>query len=250
MPTVAEFKTENVSLDLWRAVEAQHRVSTMILVDTLDEQALLERLLEDSKPALPEGQDALHWLLFTPFRYPPLPNGSRFRGPADPGVFYGAELQRTACAELGYWRWRLLMDSTALDSIGPMQQTLFKTPVRALAIDLQHPPLSKQRAVWTDPSNYAPCQDLARKARGAGIRMIRYESVRDREPGSCAAVLSHTAFAAKAPTDNQTWTLAVFRHRVIWRLDSIFEDRSFEFDTEFWDTTKSKQAGLTKPASR
>jgi hypothetical protein len=47
-------------------------------------------------------------------------------------------------------------------------------------------------------------------------------------------VLSHTAFAAKAPTDNQTWTLAVFRHRVIWRLDSIFEDGSFEFDTGFW----------------
>jgi hypothetical protein len=75
----------------------------MVLVDT-DEQALLERLLDDSKPAAP------HWLLFAPFRHPPLPSGSRFRGPADPGVFYGAELQRTACAELGYWRWRLLMD--------------------------------------------------------------------------------------------------------------------------------------------
>jgi hypothetical protein len=248
MPTVAEFKTENVSLDLWRAVEARHRVSTMVLVDTLDEQALLEHLLDDSKPALPKGQNALHWLLFTPFGYPPLPNGSRFRGPADPGVFYGAELQRTACAELGYWRWRLLMDSPALDSIGPMQQTLFKTPVRALSIDLQRPPLSRQRELWTDPSNYAPCQELARKARGAGIQMIRYESVRDRESGSCAAVLNHTAFSAKAPTDNQKWMLAVLRHRVIWRLDSIFEDRAFEFDTGFWDTTKSKQSNLTKTA--
>lgn len=238
MPTVAEFKTENISLDLWRAVEAQHRVSTMVLVDTLDEQALLERLLEESKPALPEGRDVLHWLLFTPFRYPPLPSGSRFRGPGDPGVFYGADLQRTACAELGYWRWRLLTDSPALDSIGPMQQTLFKTPVRALSIDLQRPPLSTQRKLWTDRSDYSHCQDLARKVRGAGIQMIRYESVRDVQPASCSAVLSHTAFAANSPTDNQTWTLAVFRHRVIWRLDSIFEERSFEFDTDVWSTAE------------
>lgn len=239
MRTVAEFKSETVSLELWRAVEAQHRVSTMVLVDTLDEQALLERLLEESKPSISNEQRSLHWLLFTPFRYPPLPSGSRFRGPADPGIFYGAELQRTSCAELGYWRWRLLMDSPELDSIGPMQQTLFLTPVRALSIDLRHPPLSQQRKLWTAPSNYLPCQDLARKARKAGIQMIRYESVRDPEPGSCAAVLSHTAFAANAPIDNQTWTLAVFQHRVIWRLDSIFEERSFEFDAADWDLAKN-----------
>ncbi|MEN3295928.1 MAG: hypothetical protein V7642_5181 [Burkholderiales bacterium] len=249
MPTVAAFKTERVALDLWRAVEAQHRVSTMVLVDTLDEQALLERLLEESKPPLAEGQDTLHWLLFTPFRYPPLPSGSRFRGPTDPGVFYGAELQRTACAELGYWRWRLLADSPDLDSIGPMQQTLFKTPISALSLDLRCAPLSRQRELWTHPSNYAPCQELARKARDAGVQMIRYESVRDRESGVCAAVLSHTAFAARAPTDNQTWTLAVFRHRVIWRLDSIFEDGSFEFDTEFWKTAGNKPASWSEHAS-
>jgi hypothetical protein len=204
----------------------------MVLVDTLDEQALLERLLEDSKPALPEGHYSLHWLLFTPFRYPPLPSGSRFRGPSDPGVFYGAELQRTACAELGYWRWRLLMDSPALDAIGPMQQTLFKTPIRAESIDLQRPPLSGRRNLWTDPDDYAHCQALARKARAAGVQVILYESVRDIEPARCAAVLTHVAFAANAPTDHQTWTLAVSRQRVIWRLDSIFDERSFEFDMQ------------------
>ena len=38
---------------VWRFVEAQHRVSTLKLVDTLDEQALLEELLEENKPVLP-----------------------------------------------------------------------------------------------------------------------------------------------------------------------------------------------------
>jgi hypothetical protein len=232
---VVEFKTETLSLELWRAVEAQHRVSTMVLVDTLDEQALLERLLEDSKPAIAESQRSLHWLMFTPFRYPPLPYGSRFRGPADPGVFYGADVRRTACAELGYWRWRLLMDSPNLQSIGPMQQTLFKAPVNAVSIDLRRPPLSEQRALWTDPVHYSACQELARNARAQGIGLIRYESVRDPETGACAAVLSHLAFTATAPTEHQTWSLAVFRHRVLWQLDSIFENDAFEFDVQNWN---------------
>ena len=231
---MAGFKTETRSFELWRAVEAQHRVSTMVLVDTLSEQALLERLLEESKPPLAQGQDTLHWLLFTPFRYPPLPNGSRFRGLADPGVFYGADLIRTACAELGYWRWRLLMDSPGLLAIGPMQQTLFKTPLRGTTIDLTRPPLSRQHEQWTDPSDYSMCQQLARKARDAGVQMIRYQSVRDPDHGSCTAVLGHSAFAVNSPTESQTWTLAVFRHRVLWRGDSIFEDQAYEFDAQDW----------------
>jgi hypothetical protein len=231
---VAEFETRIVALDLWRAVEAQHRVSTMVLVDTLSEQELLERMLEESKPGLQQGQNSLHWLLFTPFRYPPLPSGSRFRGPGDPGVFYGAELIRTACAELGYWRWRLLTDSPDLSAIGPMQQTLFKTPMRGTAIDLTKPPLSARHGQWTHPSDYSSCQQLARDARSAGIQMIRYQSVRDPERGGCTAVLRHTAFANNAPTESQTWILAVFRHRVVWQCDSIFEDRSYEFDAAIW----------------
>lgn len=231
---MAGFKPQTLSVELWRAVEAQHRVSTMVLVDTLDEQALLERMLEESKPALQQGQDTLHWLLFTPFRYPPLPNGSRFRGPADPGVFYGADLVRTACAELGYWRWRLLIDSPALESIDPMQQTLFRTPMQGSTIDLTRPPHARQHRQWTDPDDYSACQQLAREARDAGIQMIRYQSVRDPEHGSCTAVLSHTAFAATEPAESRTWTLAVFRHRVFWRCDSIFEDHAYDFDARIW----------------
>jgi hypothetical protein len=234
MRTVAGFDSEVLALDTWRAVEAQHRASTMVLVDTLDEQALLERLLEQSKPAIADDQASLHWLLFTPFRYPPLPTGSRFRGPADPGVFYGADLIRTACAELGYWRWRFLMDSPELTEIEPKQQTVFRTTLRGTAIDLQKPPWSERHRSWTDPIDYSACQELARQARQAGAQMIRYRSVRDPQPGNCTAVLCHTAFAARMPSESQTWTLAVFRQRVVWRCDSIFEDCSFEFHAVAW----------------
>ena len=82
-------------LEPWRAVEAQHVASTRRLVDSNDEQAVLETLLEESKP---RSFAPLDYLLATPFRYPPGLRGSRFRSAADPGVFYGAEEQRTACA--------------------------------------------------------------------------------------------------------------------------------------------------------
>lgn len=234
---MAEFKTTRLSLDIWRAVEAQHRVSTMVLVDTLDEQTLLEQLLEESKPALQEYHRSLHWLLFTPFRYPPLPSGSRFRGPTDPGVFYGADTRRTACAELGYWRWRLLMDSPKLDHIEPLPQTLFQTPVRGKAIDLREAPFSDQAERWRDSNDYSACQALARHARDEQVEIIRYQSVRDPEGGACAALLTHRAFAAKMPSDSETWMLSVSKQLVSWRLDSIFETGSFEFKTAAWSRT-------------
>ena len=206
----------------------------MVLVDTLDEQALLERILDDSKPALTAAPRSLHYLLFTPFRYPPLPSGSRFRGPYDPGVFYGAEEARAACAELGYWRWRLLVDSPQLPSIPPVPQTLFRTAVAGRAVDLRAPPLSERKRQWTDPVDYSACQKFARDARDEGIQIIRYESVRDPQKGGCAAVLSHAVFTNPMPTESQTWTLAVFRQRVFWRRDSIFDEDSFEFDAGMW----------------
>lgn len=248
MHTVAAFDSAVQSLDAWRAVEAQHRSSTMALVDTMDEQALLESLLEQSKPALPDGMASLHWLLFTPFRYPPLPTGSRFRGPGDPGVFYGADQVRTACAELGYWRWRLLMDSPELAAIDPMQQTLFRTPLRGTAIDLREPPWSQRRQDWAAPSDYSACQDLARQAREAGVQLLRYRSVRDPQGGGCTAVFTHAAFASHAPTESQTWTLAVFRHRVVWRCESIFEDCSHEFTTSDWQANLGA-ASLSAPGA-
>jgi hypothetical protein len=61
----------------WRLVEAQHRVSTLKLVDSVDEQETLEELIQASKPALPPECRHLHYLLSTPFRYGAVcPDGS------------------------------------------------------------------------------------------------------------------------------------------------------------------------------
>ena len=223
-------KSKNVSARLWRAVEAQHVASTRRLVDDLEEQRALEEILEATKPPVPSAASRLHYLLFTPFRYRS-PHPSRFRGPRDPGVFYGAGSVRTACAELGYWRWRFLTDSRGLTALGPAPQTLFEVSVRSSAVDLERAPYSKDAAAWRHPDDYGPTQAFARTAREAGIGLILYGSVRDPEPGRCGAVLAPEAFSAPAPTSPvQTWLLTVTADYAAW-----YRDRdAFEFDMRRW----------------
>lgn len=217
----------------WRAVESQHAVSTRRLVDTLDEQMLLEEILEQHKPPLPEGAAQVHFLLATPFRYVS-PTATRFRTATDPGVFYGAEEIRTACAELGYWRWRFLTESPDLPGIDWTPQTLFSTPLRAGMIDLRRPPFAADHALWT-AEDYRATQQFAQTCRAAGVAAIRYESVRDPERGGCVAVLSLAAFAGRPDeTHSQNWKLRVQRDSVIWRRDSIYERAEFVFDPGIW----------------
>jgi len=208
----------------------------MALTDTVEEQHVLERLLDEFKPEVPPAARKLHWLLFTPFRYPPPPGGSRFRGPNDPGVFYGADEIRTACAELGYWRWRHLCDTPALSTMPTKPQTVFRAQIAASSVDLRRPPFDADSATWTRPDSYSDCQRFAAVAREADLGVIRYESVRDPARGGCGAVLVPTAFARATPFDQQTWMLAVARERVIWRRTGVIRQQEFEFDAARWQS--------------
>jgi hypothetical protein len=214
---------------LWRAVEAQHIVSTLRLVASVEEQVMLESLLDQSKPPFPPQTRDLHYLLATPFRYSS-PIGSRFRAPADSGIWYGAELQRTACAELGFWRWRFLMDSAALDILGPSPQTVFQAGIDAEMVDLTHAPFKRARAQWTHPNDYGPTQSFAGVAREANVDAIRYESVRDPEHSAAVAVLNPACFKPRKPLVQDIWFLTVRRAAVIWQRDGA----TYEFDAQEW----------------
>lgn len=207
-----------VALKAWRAVEAQHVVSTLRLTGNDPEaQDLLERILEESKPPVPPEAQGLHYLLATPFRYPPLPWGSRFRAWPDPGVLYAAVERRTACAEMGYWRWRFVRDSAGLREISASPQTLFQVGVKGSAIDLGQPPFDSYAALWRHPDNYTATQTLGRSARGARVGAILYQSVRDPEAATCVAVLDPRVLRPKQPVAQQTWHLTVTDSGVIWQ---------------------------------
>lgn len=218
-------------LALWRVVEAQHRVATLALVDNLTEQHLLEDLLEASKPPLPPGCAGLHYLLFTPFRYPPSPYGSRFRAVQDPGVWYGAENAATSLAELGYWRCRFITDSEGLTTLRGAAHTVFQAKALGAARDLRRAPW-RDAGDWLHPSDYAACQAQARSARADGVQLLRYASVRHPRHGGCAAVLTPQAFAApnNGVLSPQTWFLHASQSTSTWvRSVSGSDSEALEF---------------------
>lgn len=195
----------------WRLVEAQHRVSTLKLVDDLDEQALLEELVEATKSIVPVECRKLHYLLATPFRYGSnYPTGSRFRRAGKSlGVYYAAEKVQTAVAEMAFYR--LLFFSESPDTPWPSdaaEYTAFSASVRTAGVtDLTSPPLSTDAPFWTHPTDYAACQQLADAAREAGIEAIRYRSVRDPQGGANLALLTCRTFSKPAPVERQTWRI-------------------------------------------
>jgi hypothetical protein len=220
----------------WRLVEAQHKVATIRLTGgDPTAQSVLEGMLEEFKPQLPPEAQGLHWLLATPLRYFPPPGGSRFRRREDPGVFYGAEDRKSACAEAGYWRLRFWLDSDALrEQIRSIPVTLFRFEAAAArAIDLTMPPLLEHRPLWTHPVDYTHTQALAERARTAGIGAIRYESVR-RPGGRCLAFLTPDVFRhVKGAFRNvqQTWTLHLAPpNRLVCQRDLGRDSWAFEFE--------------------
>lgn len=196
---------------VWRFVEAQHRVSTLKLVDTLDEQALLEDILEESKPVLPPECAGLDYLLATPFRYGAVyPHGSRFRRAGRTlGVYYAALTVETALAEMAFYRLLFFAESPATPlPANAADYTAFAAAVATdRTIDLGLPPLDRDAALWTHPTDYAACQSLADGARTAGIAAILYRSVRDPGAGTNLALLTATGFAQPRPVERQTWRI-------------------------------------------
>ena len=149
-------------------------------------------------------------------------------------MFYGSDEIRTACAELGYWRWRHLQDSPALAAMPTRAQTVFQVKIQSLAVDLRVKPFARDRQRWTDAGDYSHSQEFARTARAARIGAIRYESVRDPKRGACCAVLSPAAFVPPVPIEQQTWMLSVARDRVIWQRTHALDAEEHEFSAAQW----------------
>ncbi|MBV8764922.1 MAG: RES family NAD+ phosphorylase [Hyphomicrobiales bacterium] len=178
-----------------------------------------------------------------PFRYGAVcPGGSRFRRAGrTPGVFYGAERSRIAAAEMEFHRLLFFAESpkTPWPQI-PASFTAFDVPVRtSAALDLMSAPLDRDRAAWTQPCDYGPCQTLAQSAREAGIVLIRYESVRNPAKGANLALLSPAPFVGRSPKKAETWRIGLGpfgaqvirefpRERIEYRTDAFEQDPRLE----------------------
>jgi hypothetical protein len=209
------------SRELWRAVEAQHRVATIKLADSLQEQELLEQILEASKPRLPPEGAGMDYLLASPFRYTS-PWPSRFRRALDPGAWYGADDPATTAAEVAHWRWKFFVDSDGLrDEQVVTEHTFFLARFDGSELDITVAPWTADRDRWRDPGDYTACQDLTAAARAfvPPVQAIRYESAR-REGGMCQVVFDVRSLARPQPHMQQTWTCKTTRARVLLSHDA------------------------------
>src|SRR3989338_8732342 len=105
-----EKNIEPISVEPWRIVEAQHVLSSRDIVDSAYEHDILEALIEESKPKISTDKS---YLIFTPFRYPPLKYCSRFGHVFEPSLWYGSLEVETAFAEVAYYRGLFLNSSEA-----------------------------------------------------------------------------------------------------------------------------------------
>jgi hypothetical protein len=224
----------------WRVVEAQHRVSTMKLVDSLQEQAVLERILDRTKPPVPDECVDLHYLLFSPFRYARRnPFASRFRRAGSmEGVFYASASAETAIAEIVFYRFLFYAESPGTPLPGnPAEYTAFAAQLHAdPALDLTRPPMSKHRPAWMDPQDYSTCHLVSDAARKENVQTICYASMRDLQHRLNYAVLTPKAFAQSAPIAFQSWHILIRADSVLAKCEApdigmTFQGKDFDIDS-------------------
>ena len=217
----------------WRVVEAQHQVSTRKLVDSVEEQALLEELIDRVKP--PDHTNGrLHYLLFTPFRYPPLRHGSRFGARHERGIWYGAETRATALAEVAYYRL-LFLDGTH-GELGAVITPLTAFNVRAHSargIDLVVPPFAAHSRAIASPTSYSASQALGAAMRAAGVELFRYPSARAPH-GVCIGAFVPSVFGSAKPQKFETWHCTATKERVEFtQSDYLARERQVHERAEF-----------------
>ena len=217
-------RIRRLACDASRLVEAQHRISTRKLVDSDQEQLVLERLLGSAKPPAPPDAGALHYLLFTPFRYPPLPHGSRFGTRWEPGIWYGSETLGTALAELAYYRLLFLEGTDAVLEPLETELTAFTVPVATVhGVDLCGRTFARWQPALASKTSYAATQPLGAAMRAAGVAAFRFRSARDPDGGVNVGVFRAGAFGTARPRGLQTWHSFATRHGVEFSKRDYFE---------------------------
>lgn len=224
---------------LVRLVESQAQVATLQLVDTLAEQALLEQLLETSKPPVPASADALHYLLKTPFRYPPLRWGSRFGRVHEPSLFYGALRLETAMAEAAYYRFLLWDGMRIAPPSGRIlsEHCTFEARYQVeFGIQLQHAPFAEYHPQLADVSDYRATQSLGAAMREAGVEAFEYRSARCPLGGNNVALYVPAALADKRPRNLLSWLCettaeyVAFKNAQIPDTPKLFQVEAFWLD--------------------
>lgn len=224
-----------MQLEPWRVVEAQHILSARDLVDTIEEHNLLEELIENSKPSIEKNKD---YLIFTPFRYPPLKYGSRFGRTFEPSLWYGSLEAKTAFTEVAYYRLQFFKDSTADLGYVELTMTAFTASIMSkICIDLTKEPFSDYTSSISDKSSHQVGQLLGSNMREENIEVFTYYSARTHEKTKNVAVFTKNAFHLKKNqyvSNQQNWKCLSNKHLIEFTRIDISGKKTLSFSEKYF----------------
>lgn len=234
---------QTISGTLYRLAESQEQIATRRYVDSLQEQATLEELLESSKPVY-DNYSHLDYLLRSPFRYPPLEHGSRFGRPHEMSLFYGAETVSTTLSEVAYYRFVFFQDIK--DHPKPLltsEHTIFSVDYSTdNGIELHKAPFDQFMNQLRHPYDYRDTQQLGSDMRNAGVEAFQYVSARDVNKGICVGLFTPAAFIDSKPVSYSAWQCEVGKTTV------AFKETGKRSVTTFNITQFQVNGTLPKPA--
>lgn len=210
--------------DVYRMVETQEGAATTTLVDDLDEQFLLEQLLDEVKPPYRKETEQLHYLISTPFRYPPLLHGSRFGDTLSPSYFYASENIDTVLAESAYYRF-VFLDDMVVPYLKPLSSGHMTFSVNVKTSNMCDLTRIEDKSLLesiTSPFDYRLTQQF-----GFAIinkhdcDVVRFLSARVKY-GVNIAVSTPNVILSKAPTNNVDWLCMTTPDKISFSTPRVF----------------------------
>ncbi|QMU60179.1 MAG: RES domain-containing protein [Gammaproteobacteria bacterium] len=231
--TIQQENIKPLSEVVFRVAESQQKVATNTLVDTLQEQRILEELLDRVKPPIPYDCQQYDYLVYTPFRYPPLKHGSRFGKKMHPSIFYGSKKLDTAFAELAYYRFVYYDGMMALPKKKQKvtQHASFSVELETQkGVALNESPFNKLKHKISNPNSYGDSQKIGEEMRVKEVEAFTYFSARADEEVN-VGIFSCKVIASYMPNALQHWSCITRDRSVTIRsLDDRWSSISFELD--------------------
>lgn len=239
---------EAIKIDAWRIVEDQGRSSTRKMVSTPEEHELLEKMIDRNKPTLKFYGDefafaGLHYLLFTPFRYPPLKSGTRFGTRTERNLFYSSLDLDTALCEKAFHRLSFLLASEGKIGGKSVNCTAFNVNINTKkGIDLCKKPFSEHRDRIASPLSYSSSQELGSCMRNDGVQAFISYSARSLHNGKNLNAFTPLSFDKNQSIENTFHTYSCYstkstveyysnresmKEPVVFRVDAFYVDGQF-----------------------
>lgn len=224
---------KSITVDPWRVVEDQHLLSARDLVDSSEEHEMLEALIEESKPLIDKGKN---YLLFTPFRYPPLKYGSRFGRTFESSLWYGSLELKTAFTEVAYYRLKFLDDTFADLGNIEISMTAFTAHLQTLmGVDLTQKPFTSYTQEISNKNSYDSSQFLGASMREDSIEAFLYFSARTDTDCTNVGVYKPSVFQRKQGREinsYQNWKCYANKNLIEFTRADIMGNQQFTFSAQ------------------